>query len=123
MSSCQFHIVNKADPTRGGFFPAPSEYSRDIPRRWSSEQIIAGPTAFQVFPVQETDRTITMGGPLDKTFFEDVLLPCYLASEPTCEFSDGENLWEVFITSLTGPPSTPRLVVFSMELMVCRKVI
>lgn len=117
-----FHIANKADGTIGGFFPAPQEYTKDVPRRGTTEVVAGGPSIHQDFPVEETDRVLTLSGVMKIYLFDRILRPVYEAATVKAEFSDGEHVWDVNIRVLSGPKQSGNVTNWRMELRVCRLI-
>lgn len=67
----------------------------------SSEMVIGGPTHRQVFPIEETDREVSMSGILELPLFYKLK---YMYEGPGLDFifSDGDYVWEVVIADFQG---------------------
>ncbi len=119
----QFYIANQDQPTLGGFFPAPQQYSHDAARRGESEQVAGGPSIHQTFGIEESDRIITFSGVMKTVIAEAILRPAFEADSALCEFSDGENYWIVKFWSLSISKTSGGRTAYNVELKVCRRIV
>lgn len=117
-----FRITSATDGSVNAMFQASRYDPSRAERRMTADKVVAGGTQRQAFPIQESDREISMSGniPIGVHY---KLLHMYQMEDMEFLFADGRQVWKVLIESYSGlQERSKRRVNFTMSLGVLELV-